>query len=88
MIQPKTNAPPKPQSIDQPKDYIVANSTAPTEQPALLPGMHVRIPFDLAELPGEYRDYRIGQLKEINHIASSALIQLQTYSPDSQLHKK
>lgn len=81
VIQPKTNAPPKPQSIDQPKDYIVANSTAPTEQPALLPGMHVRIPFDLAELPGEYRDYRIGQLKEINHIASSALIQLQTYSP-------
>lgn len=80
-IQPATDAPPKPQYIDQPKDNIAVNSTKQTGKTSLLPGMYVRIPFDLEELPGEYRDYRIGQLTEVNHIANTARIKLQTYSP-------
>ncbi|MBK8989771.1 MAG: DEAD/DEAH box helicase family protein [Chloroflexi bacterium] len=53
----------------------------PTPHPYLAPGMYVRIPFDLVESPGEYRDYRIGQLVDINSVANSARIKLQTYSP-------
>jgi ATP-dependent helicase HepA len=48
---------------------------------SLLPGMYVRVPLDLDELDGEFRDYRIGQIVTINSVANQAWISLQTYSP-------
>jgi ATP-dependent helicase HepA len=58
------------------------NSTPylPARHP-LTSGMYVRIPFDLEELEGEYRDYRIGQITSVNHVANLAQIRLQTHSP-------
>ncbi|MCL4868796.1 MAG: DEAD/DEAH box helicase family protein [Anaerolineae bacterium] len=46
-----------------------------------VPGMYVRIPFDLEELENEYRDYQIGQIVEVNSVSNLAQVKLQRHSP-------
>lgn len=63
--------------------HTMTSSASPSSagQQQFVPGMYVRIPFDVEELDGEYRDYRIGQIESHNTVANTVTVKLQTHSP-------
>jgi len=49
-------------------------------------GMIVRVPFDLGEISGEYRDFRIGSMIAFDSVARTARIRFRHHSPGEKPH--
>jgi len=49
-------------------------------------GMIVRVPFDLGESNGEYRDFRIGSMTAFDPVARTVHIRFRHYSPGEKPH--
>lgn len=50
------------------------------------PGMIVRVPFDLGESSGAYRDFRIGSIVALDPVARTARIRFRHHSPGEKPH--
>ena len=49
---------------------------------SLLTGMYVRVPVDTDQPDGEFRDFRIGQVTDIDELAGVVKVKALTYSLD------
>jgi ATP-dependent helicase HepA len=54
----------------------------------LQPGMYVRVPIDADRRDREFRDYRLGQLREVNLVANEATVSLFGHANDARVAKQ